>query len=170
MLLSVFPIFAPLQPEKIIFAAVFFIRYVCEYLIYRKTPKSVLFAVCSRLLADNVCQYYLQLLIRLYPSFLFSFSLAFCFTKFVCEILCKFLNVYASLKCMFMQSIMINRKLCGNFRLFCHFAAHVLSFYFFVSSFSFCLNYSEENENRNEKAVFFADFAIKRPFLSQIKR
>ena len=41
--------------RKIIFAAVFFIRYVCEYLIYRKTPKSVLFAVCSRLLADNVC-------------------------------------------------------------------------------------------------------------------
>nr|DAV94184.1 MAG TPA: hypothetical protein [Caudoviricetes sp.] len=48
MLLSVFPIFAPLQPSKITFAAVFFIRYVCEYLIYRKTPKSVLFAVCSR--------------------------------------------------------------------------------------------------------------------------
>lgn len=42
--------------------------------------------------------------------FLFSFSLAFCFTKFVCETLCKFLYVYASLKCMFMQYVMINRK------------------------------------------------------------
>lgn len=53
-----------------------------------------------------------------------------------------------------MQRIMINRKLFGNFRLFCPFAANVLSFYFFVSRFSLCLNYSEENENRKEKAVF----------------
>ena len=86
--------------------------------------------------------------------FLFSFSLAFCFTKIMCETLCKFLYVYARLICIFMQDIMINRKLFGNFRLFHPFAANVLSFYFFVSSFSLCLDYSEENENRNEKAVF----------------
>lgn len=32
----------------------------------------------------------------------------------MCETLCKFLYFYASLKCMFTQSIMINRKLFGN--------------------------------------------------------
>ena len=33
----------------------------------------------------------------------------------MCETLCKFLYIYASLKCMFMQSIMVNRKLFWNF-------------------------------------------------------
>lgn len=47
--------------------------------------------------------------------FLFSFSLAFCFTKIACETLCKFLYAYASLKCIIMQGIMVNRKLFGNF-------------------------------------------------------
>lgn len=95
---------------------------------------------------------YWYVCIRLFSVFVFA---RFLFHEIcVCETLCKFLNVYASLKCMFMQSIMINRKLCGNFRLFCPFAANVLSFYFFVSSFSLCFDYSEENENRNEKAVF----------------
>lgn len=36
MLLSVFPIFAPLQPEKIIFAAVFFIRYASTLYIGKR--------------------------------------------------------------------------------------------------------------------------------------
>nr|DAE45452.1 MAG TPA: hypothetical protein [Caudoviricetes sp.] len=88
------------------FAAVFYICICACTLYIGETSKSVLFAVCSRL-------------------FLFSFSLAFCFTKFVCETLCKFLNVYASLKCMFMHNIMINRKLCGNFGFFSTFAANV---------------------------------------------
>lgn len=48
MLLSVSPIFAPLQPEKIIFAAVF-IYVLCACTLYiGKTPKTLLFAVCSR--------------------------------------------------------------------------------------------------------------------------
>ena len=47
--------------------------------------------------------------------FLFPFSPAFCSTKIMCETLCKFLYFYASLKCMFMQNIMVNRKLFGNF-------------------------------------------------------
>lgn len=46
--------------------------------------------------------------------FLFPFSPAFCSTKIMCETLCKFLYFYASLKCIFMQSIMVNRKLFGN--------------------------------------------------------
>lgn len=45
MLLSVSPIFAPLQPEKIIFAAVF-IYVLCACTLYiGKTPKTLLFAV-----------------------------------------------------------------------------------------------------------------------------
>lgn len=42
--------------------------------------------------------------------FMFSFSLDLCFTKIGCETLCKFLYIYAELKCIFMQSIMVNRK------------------------------------------------------------
>lgn len=60
--------------------------------------------------------------------------------------LCKF-NIY-------MHSIMINRKFFGNFGFFGTFAGNVLSFYFSVSRFSFRFDYAEENENRNEKAVF----------------
>ena len=78
----------------------------------------------------------------------------FLFHEIACETLCKFSYIYAKCKCIFMRYIMINRKLFGIFRLFYHFAANVLSFYFFVSRFSLCLNYSEENKNRNKKAAF----------------
>lgn len=71
------------------FAAVFRLR--CMFVL-----SFVFWYVCSRL-------------------FLFSFSLAFCFTKIACETLCKFLYAYASLKCIIMQGIMVNRKLFGNF-------------------------------------------------------
>ena len=48
VLLSVLPIFAPLQPEKITFAAVFY-NVVCARTLYiRETPKTALFDVCSR--------------------------------------------------------------------------------------------------------------------------
>lgn len=47
--------------------------------------------------------------------FCFRFHSLFCSTKIVRETLCKFLYIYAGLKCMFMQSIMVNRKLFGNF-------------------------------------------------------
>lgn len=100
-------------------------------------------------------------LVRLQPFYFpFSFSLAFCFTKIVYETLCKFLNVYASLICIFMQGIMINRKLFGNFGFSQHLYRNVLSFYFFVSRFSLCLDYSEENENRKEKAVFCRNTSV----------
>lgn len=58
-----------------------------------------------------------------------------------------------------MQSIMINRNVLKFLQVFRTFAINVLSFYFFVSRFSFCLGYSEENENRNEKATFWGVFA-----------
>lgn len=48
MLLSVFPIFAPLQPKKSRLQP-FSYMVVCACTLYiGKTPKSVLFAVCSR--------------------------------------------------------------------------------------------------------------------------
>lgn len=153
-------------PSKITFAAVFFIMYVyvCEYLIYRKTPKSVLFAVCSRFPSYMyVCTIFRfwYVCIRL---FLFSFSLAFCFTKIMCETLRKFLYVYARLICIFMQDIMINRKLFGNFRLFHPFVANVLSFYFSFSRFYSYFGYISENENRNEKAAFLLFLLENVPF------
>ena len=52
---------------------------------------------------------------RFYLFVAVCFHLFFCFTKIVCETLCRFLYFYASLKCMFMQSIMVNRKLFGSF-------------------------------------------------------
>lgn len=98
------PIFAPLQPFSIYVC-------VCVPLYIGKTPKSVLFAVCSRL----------PFLVRLQPSFS-----VFVFTRFlfheicVCETLCKFMHNYAKQKCMFMQSIMVNRKPFGNFKFSAH--------------------------------------------------
>ena len=113
------------------FAAVFFIMYVCEYLIYRKTPKSVLFAVCSRfrvLYVVRVLYFVFGTFVSVF--FCFRFHSLFCFTKIMCETLCKFLYVYARLICMFMHNIMINRKLFGNFGFFGILAKNVLSFYF----------------------------------------
>lgn len=51
LLLSVLSIFAPLHPHKTTFAAVFYICMCVRTLYIGETPKSVLFAVCSRLLA-----------------------------------------------------------------------------------------------------------------------
>ena len=48
MLLSVFAIFAPLQPSKITFSDVFYNVACARTLYIGKTSKSVLFAVCSR--------------------------------------------------------------------------------------------------------------------------
>lgn len=51
-----------------------------------------------------------------------------------------------------MQGIMINRNDFGIFTSFQHLCANILSYYFLFSRFFFCLDYSEENENRNKKA------------------
>lgn len=138
MLLSVFTIFAPLQPHKITFAAVFFIRYVCEYLIYRETPKSVLFARLqpfSSLMIYVILSFYFDTVAAVFFCIRF---LSLFVSRNLRETLCKFLNVYASLKCMFMQDIMINRKLCGNFEFSLHLYRNVLSFYFlFLCFFSY---------------------------------
>ena len=101
--------------------------------------------------------------------FPFSFSLAFCFTKIVRETLCKFLYVYASLKCIFMQYIMINRKLflgISDFQHLCYKRTIFLLFGFSLF-LSFWLNRREWKQKRKNR--IFAIFARKRPFLSQIK-
>lgn len=75
---------------------------------------------------------------RFYLFVAVCFHLFFCFTKIVRETLCRFLYFYASLKCMFMQCIMVNRKLFGNFEFFQHLCRNVLSFYFlFLCFFSY---------------------------------
>lgn len=68
-----------------------------------------------------------------------------------------------------MQYVMVDRKLCGIFGFSCMFAKCPILL-FFAFSFASCLEKTAENENRNKKAAFFAVFAAKRPFLSQIKR
>lgn len=82
--------------------------------------------------------------------FLFPFSPAFCSTKFVRETLCKFLYFYASLKCMFMQSIMVNRKLFGNFEFSCTFAETFYLFTFYSFVFSLIL----DNLQETKKPIF----------------
>lgn len=94
-------------------------------------------------------------LVRLQPFYFpFSFSLAFCFTKIMCETLCKFLYVYASLICIFMQSIMINRKLCGNFG----FSAPLLQTYYLFTfrflAFPFVLIIQKKTKTETKKPYF----------------
>ena len=151
------------------FAAVFLIMYVCAYLIYREKPKTLLFDVCSRFPSYMyVCTIFLfwYVCIRLFP---FLFSLAFCFTKIVRETLCKFPHIYAKLKCIFMQRIMINRKLFGKFAFFSTFAQtfYLFTLYFFAFPI-FWINYRKRKQK--QKNVILGIFAVIRPFLSQIKR
>lgn len=147
-------IFASLHPKKSPLQPFSYNVVGARTLYIRKTPKSVLFAVCSRFRVLYVVSTIFRFWYVCIRLFLFSFSLAFCFTKIMCETLCKFLYVYARLICMFMQSVMINRKLFLEISDFQHLCYNVLSFYFSASRFSFRFDYAEENENRNEKAVF----------------
>ena len=103
---------------------------------------------------------------RLFP---FSFSLAFCFTKIVRETICKFLYIYAKWKCIFMQGIMINRKLFGNFGFSSIFAktSYLITLWFSVR-FMFWKISGKRKQKR--KSRIFAVFAVIPPFLSQIKR
>lgn len=83
----------------------------------------------------------------------------FCFTKIMCETLCRFLYFYASLKCMFMQSIMVNRKLCGNFGFSCMLAktSYLITLRFF--SFASYLGKSAAET----KKPHFCHFCLKTP-------
>lgn len=154
--------------RKIIFAAVFYICMCACTLYIWETPKTLLFDVCSRFRVLSVCYTNFRFWYVCSRLFLFPFSLAFCFTKIVRETLCKFLYVYASLKCIFMQYIMINRKLFWEFRAFSVPLQKRSIFLLFVFSLFllFWINYRKRKQKR--KSRIFAVFARKRPFLSQI--
>ena len=96
------------------FAAVFFIMYACEYLIYRKTPKSVLFAVYRLFLARQKVLSFMfaffaaVFVFYMYVSTIFSYWYVcirlfsvFVFTRFLFHENC--VKHYASF-CIFMQS------------------------------------------------------------------
>lgn len=106
-------------------------------------------------------------MVRLQPSFSVSvFTRFFCSTKIVRETLCKFLYFYASLKCMFMQNIMVNRKLFGNFEFSAPLCKRSI-FLLFVSLLFllFWIIYRKRKQKRKRR--IFAVFAWKCPFLSQ---
>ena len=169
LLIYVLPIFAPLQPSKIMFAAVCSIC-VCARTVYiGKTSKSVLFDVCGLFLSG----YYMLVL-----SFVFC-TLAAVFFRFRLHSLFVPWNLcvkhYASF-CIFMQSknvylynIMINRKLWGIFEFsLAHLRKRPIFLLFVFSIFLlFWINYRKQKQKR--KRLIFAVFAWKRPFLSQIK-
>lgn len=92
----------------------------------------------------------------------------FCFTKIVRETLCKFMHIYAK-KNVYLFNIMINRKLCGIFEVSLHSFRKRPIFLLFVFSLFllFWIIYRKRKQKR--KSQFFAVFAWKRPFLSQIK-
>lgn len=108
--------------------------------------------VCTIFLFWYVC-------IRLFP---FLFSLAFCFTKIVRETLCKFPHIYAKLKCIFMQHIMINRKLFGNFGFFSTFAQTFYLFTFRFLAFILILDKLQKTKTETKKPHFY-HFCLKTP-------
>nr|DAW34787.1 MAG TPA: hypothetical protein [Caudoviricetes sp.] len=69
------------------------------------------------------------------------YSTIFCFwyvysmfaVRLIPGFICKFLYIYAVLKCIFMQYVMVNRKLFGNFGFSCMFTktSYLITFRFF---------------------------------------
>ena len=143
---------------------------MCARTLYiRDTTKTVLFAVCSRFLV----WYYMLVL-----SFDFG-TLAAVFFRFRLHSLFVPRNLcvkhYASF-CIFMQSknvylynIMINRKLWGIFEVSLAHLRKSPIFLLFVFSLFVMYWYFRIKRKQKRKIRFFAVFAWKRPFLSQIK-
>ena len=92
----------------------------------------------------------------------------FCSTKFVRETLCKFLNIYAK-KNVYLYNIMINRKLWGIFEFSLATLRKRPIFLLFVFSLFLLFGLFRRKQKQKLKIRFFAVFAWKRPFLSQIK-
>lgn len=69
-----------------------------------------------------------------------------------------------------MHNIMINRYVLEFLQVFRTPCCKRYIFLLFRLSLFRSFEKSAENENRNRKTAFFAVFARKRPFLSQIKR
>ena len=159
VLSSVFAIFAPLQPEKIMFAAVFYMIACARTLYIRDTHKSVLFDVCSRFLA----WYYMLVLSFDFGTFAAVFFRFRLHSLFVPRNLC--VKHYASF-CIFMQSknvylynIMINRKLWGIFGVSLAPLRKRLIFLLFVFSLFLLFGLFRRKQKQKRKIRFFAVFA-----------
>nr|DAQ80728.1 MAG TPA: hypothetical protein [Caudoviricetes sp.] len=72
----------------------------------------------------------------------------------MCETLCKFLYFYASLKCMFMQSIMVNRKLFGNLEFPAPLPQTFYLFTFYLFAFSLILDNLQKTKTETKKPIF----------------
>lgn len=74
--------------------------------------------------------------------------------------ICKFLYIYAVLKCIFMQYIMVNRKLFGNFGFSCMFAntSYLITFRFFVR---FMFGENSRKRKQKRKKPHFCRFCPK---------
>ena len=178
MLSSVFAIFAPLQPSKIMFAAVFYNVACARTLYIRDTPKTVLFDVCSRFyltrykvsvlpfecLCSRLLVWYYMLVLSFdlgtLASVFFRFRLH---SLFVPRNLC--VKHYASF-CIFMQSknvylynIMINRKLCGIFVVSLAPLRKRPIFLLFVFSLFVMYWYFRFKQKQKRKSSIFAVFA-----------
>ena len=185
---SVFAIFAPLQPSKIMFAAVF-LYVVCARTLYiGKTSKTLLFDVCSRLYLtrykvsvlsfERLCSRLLAWYYMLVLTFDFG-TLAAVFFRFRLHSLFVPRNLcvkhYASFwifmqsKNVYLYNIMINRKLLGIFGFSLAPLRKRPIFLLFVFSLFLLYWYFRLKRKQKRKIRFFAVFAWKRPFLSQIK-
>lgn len=87
--------------------------------------------------------------------FCFRFHSLFCSTKIVCETLCKFLYFYANLKCTFMQSIMVNRKLFENFEFSAHLQKHsIFLLYISLLFLLFWIIYRKRKQKRKSRFLW----------------
>ena len=71
--------------------------------------------------------------------------------------------------CRFLFRLILNRKLFGEFRVFPHLCANVLSFLLFFFSLFVLFWFFRLRQKQKRKIRIFAVFAQKRTFLSQIK-
>lgn len=88
---------------------------------------------------------------------LFFGTLAACLIP---DFICKFLYIYAVLKCIFMQYVMVDRKLCGIFGFSCMFAN---TSYLITLRFSAYFMFWEISRKRNQKQKkpHFCRFCLK---------
>ena len=158
------------------FAAVFYNVACARTLYIGKTSKTLLFDVYRLFLS----WYYMLVLSFVFGTFaavyLIRFQLsrlflnkAWCLQSFAFVPRKMSVKHYASFW-IFMQSIMVNRKLLWIFE----FSLAPLSkrpiFLLFVFSLFLLFGLFRRKQKQKRKIRFFAVFAVKRPFLSQIKR
>ena len=80
--------------------------------------------------------------------------------RLILDFICKFLYIYAVLKCIFVQYVMVNRKLCGIFGFSCMFAktSYLITFRFFVR---FMFRENSRKRKQKRKKPHFCRFCLK---------